>query len=142
MHRFTLGALLATLIPLSAMLSSCSVGGDCTTDYCDGPLNIYIEPSHIPDGGSVELVVKERTLNCSTRGGLSNECNDLTSPISVHGQVHYEVKSTPKNITIRILDAEGTLVDEYEERPEYHVINAGSCSTACHKNATITLPRK
>lgn len=125
----------------SLLFNSCVFADSCTPDYCYGPLNILIQEELIPNDAHVELVVKGKVLECSTDYSSSNECYMLgtNEGFGWNGSIHFEVKSLPKAISIRIVSSVGDEIARYDETPVYLVGNTGSCSTECHKNATVRI---
>lgn len=127
---------LATTILLT---SGCFFAQTCTQEKCYGPLNILIERDLVPDDASVELIVNGKVLACSDDYSKARACHAPSEYDGMTGSytLHYEVKSLPKAISIRILSADGEEITRYDETPVYVKGNTGSCSTECHKNATI-----
>lgn len=138
--RILLASASIALLCGSALLAA-GCGSACTTDDCNGPLNILVEEELIPSDARVEIVVKGKALVCTTDYSASAPCRLLGPNESFYedDQRHYEIKSMPKNVTIRIVSPDGDVIASYDETPEYKTGNLASCSTACHKNATVVL---
>lgn len=137
-RRVLASALIALLCGSALLSSGCK---DCTADYCNGPLNIIVDADLIPEDAAVEIVVKGKVLPCTTDYSSSAPCRLLGPNESFYrgGRRHYEIKSMPKRVSVRIVTPEGDVIATYDETPQYMTGNVHSCSTACHKNATVVI---
>lgn len=129
----------AFLLFCALIANGCADGGECTPDHCSGPLNIWIAEDLVPEGGHVELRVNNETLYCSHDRNAQHECYVGHEHYAVKDALGFEVKSTPKHITIRILSGEDALVDSFDETPVYKTGNKNSCSYECHRNSTVVI---
>ena len=129
-HLKTLVASAGALL-LSAMLfvgCGCDDIGGCV------PLTITIDRSMVPQGGSVEISDGSSVVTgCDADDEFS--CDDYSN-----GLWFDDFRSRPKQVEIRIFDADGLEIFSTVVAPSYtETIHANGCSEFCRDTATVTV---